>query len=1083
LPAVLLSAAVIGGLVASGLLWAADRRREGVELRRLATAVGSHRTMHARLTGGFSFGQCESAPTPNDSLVVGLLCPARPASSRERDELAQLATAMRSRTDRGTSPAARHASGVWNIVWNNPGAAIQELQAAAQIEPSNARVQSDLGVALLQRAQVGQDPLFILEALIAIDSALALDPVSREARFNRALTLERLFLDKPATEAWSAYLEIDGRSEWANEARQHRRALVEGRADWGASQRELRQAMATGNDSVLRTISRQYPGRVRSEAQRAASTWARGHLDAPTASDSALQQALRLARALGLATSDALWADIMQSIADARVEADRTVLDAGARGILAYDRGDGYLLTLDLDSASVLLATAHRELVRARNPGVHLVAYSQALVPIQRQTPQGNEEALTALRQLSREVPDSYRVLRGLIARTEGLVEGIRGNIDAAIAAYSASAESGRRTHDPSLELRSYGNLTMLFAKARGERAAWEELYKGFRASSRYADTRADVQRFFTLAADNSWRTNPRLAALFQSEAVRLASETMPTQSDTMRVIRALIREAELSARSGLSDRAFRAVRAARAYTSGIQRESVRAMYAADLDLVQGELWLGVNADSAVRVLRDVVQRYRNTDNQLELDRAYLLLASANSAIGQVDSAQRVFQAALAEIDRRRSRFRDPEQRARFLDQARPLIDRFVAFLADRGDNVGALDFMESMRARVLLETLETERRVTDSAVTTVSAVRRSLPDRTYLISYALVGNELMTWLVNRDTIVTYRSPRAARVEYLVGRFSALIASRSTGQEIREVAAELHSLLIAPFAARVKLDSRLVFIPDKSLHFVPFAALFDAAARRFVAQSFEVSSAPSIALYGQSAARYERLRSRTAPSVLAVGNPRFDSRAFALPPLPGAEREAARVAAYYGPRANVLLNANATRRAFLELGKAADVIHFAGHAVVMPEAPLQSYLVLAQDSSAASSGALYAHELFDMQLPRTQLVILSGCETASGRVSETEGVSSLARALFAAGVPAVIASLWAVDDEMTAEFFSRYHAELARGVDPTSALAHTQRRWLVDEVSAWQHIADWAAFELFGGTRSNPETSSTSLAP
>ena len=91
-------------------------------------------------------------------------------------------------------------------------------------------------------------------------------------------------------------------------------------------------------------------------------------------------------------------------------------------------------------------------------------------------------------------------------------------------------------------------------------------------------------------------------------------------------------------------------------------------------------------------------------------------------------------------------------------------------------------------------------------------------------------------------------------------------------------------------------------------------------------------------------------------------------------------------------------------------------------------------------------------------------------------MSETEGASSLARALFAAGVPAVVASLWAVDDEMTAEFFSRFHAELVRGVDPTTALAYTQRQWLADEVSAWQHIADWAAFELFGGTRSMPSS-------
>src|SRR5262249_27145230 len=154
-------------------------------------------------------------------------------------------------------------------------------------------------------------------------------------------------------------------------------------------------------------------------------------------------------------------------------------------------------------------------------------------------------------RRLSHELPDSYRVLQGLIERTEGLVEGSRGNFDAAIAAYGASAATGRRTHEPGLELRSYANLTLLFAKVRGDRAAWAELYKGFRSSSRYADTRDDAQRFFTLAAENSWQRNPRLAALFQSEVVRLNREMVATPSDNKWLISPLTREAELLARSG----------------------------------------------------------------------------------------------------------------------------------------------------------------------------------------------------------------------------------------------------------------------------------------------------------------------------------------------------------------------------------------------------------------------------------------------------------------------------------------------------------------------------------------------------
>src|SRR4029434_613580 len=137
--------------------------------------------------------------------------------------------------------------------------------------------------------------------------------------------------------------------------------------------------------------------------------------------------------------------------------------------------------------------------------------------------------------------------------------------------------------------------------------------------------------------------------------------------------------------------------------------------------------------------------------------------------------------------------------------------------------------------------------------------------------------------------------------------------------------------------------------------------------------------------------------------------------------------------------------------------------------VVRPDAPLLSYLVLAPDEGGAS-GVLTARELFETRLPRTRLAILSGCQTASGRLSETEGASSLARALFAAGVPSVVASLWAVDDQSTAEFCASYHRRLSRGDDPTEALRRTQLEWLSHGKGGWQGFSTWAAFALFGAT-------------
>jgi len=352
-----------------------------------------------------------------------------------------------------------------------------------------------------------------------------------------------------------------------------------------------------------------------------------------------------------------------------------------------------------------------------------------------------------------------------------------------------------------------------------------------------------------------------------------------------------------------------------------------------------------------------------------------------------------------------------------------------------------------------------------------VTELRRVIPPSTTVISYALLDRTLVAWLIRRDGVRMYRTALDAPIDQLVNRFDALLNGPPKEQALRATSARLDELLIGPFRDQLRPETRLVFVPDKRLQFVPFAALFDARSGRFLVESFEVGVAPSLELYAASLARFDSLRSRPPTSVLAVGNPAFDARVFSLPRLPGAEREAVRVAEPYAqPR--LLVGPEATARRFLDAARGADVIHFAGHGVVRPEAPLQSHLVLAPDPAVNSSGQIYARALYDQNFGRTRLAILSGCHTAGGELSDTEGVSSLARALFAAGVPAVIASLWAVDDEQTAEFFAMFHRQVVRGVDPTTLLRQAELQWLKRDANPWRSMSTWAAFELFGATSS-----------
>ena len=91
----------------------------------------------------------------------------------------------------------------------------RQLDASRQ----NARVLNDLAVGLTEFAQTHDDPSALIDAFTAADSAVRLDESLPEAQFTLAVLLEQLYLRSNAIAAWTRYLELDGRSPWAAEAR------------------------------------------------------------------------------------------------------------------------------------------------------------------------------------------------------------------------------------------------------------------------------------------------------------------------------------------------------------------------------------------------------------------------------------------------------------------------------------------------------------------------------------------------------------------------------------------------------------------------------------------------------------------------------------------------------------------------------------------------------------------------------------------------------------------------------------------------------------------------------------------------
>lgn len=114
--------------------------------------------------------------------------------------------------------------------------------------------------------------------------------------------------------------------------------------------------------------------------------------------------------------------------------------------------------------------------------------------------------------------------------------------------------------------------------------------------------------------------------------------------------------------------------------------------------------------------------------------------------------------------------------------------------------------------------------------------------------------------------------------------------------------------------------------------------------------------------------------------------------------------------------------------------------------------------------NSTEDGVLTAYEAQQLQLEGTELVVLSACETAKGKVQNGEGVFGLQRALRIAGAQSLLLSLWAVDDKVGRIFMTTFYEKWLNGLSKTAAFRETQ----LAIKKKYPQPFYWAGFVLIG---------------
>ncbi len=923
------------------------------------------------------------------------------------------------------------------------------------LDPSSAPLASERA-----RGTGGTPALHPLERLERALEAARRDPLQPPAALDRARALEELGLRRQAVEAWRRYLALTSGSPLAEQVRRRIGELVESspRGRWEVERRRLRWTVR-GSDQAVRDLVQRFPQAVREHVEeKTFAEWADAEARGdPDVAERALETAERLGAALLTATGDAMASDAAAALRTAGGDDRRR--EALARGHRLYREGkDAYESYRYADAYPGFLAAAE-ELRRGGSP---FAAWAEYFAGVVERRQRGHEVALARWRRLRPTVVSRYPVLTAHVDWMEGAVASGQGRLGAALSRHRAAFGRLHRARQTAALAQVHFLLAEDLRLLGQPHQAWDHLARALRLHEALRRLSWHVTILENAGETALGLGYPEAAQELASAAVS-AARRLPDSPSLLG--EALLFRSRLRAHSGLFDLAQRDLAEASGLLPRIPDASFRELVTAQALAGEVQLLGASDPRQAIAAATSAMAKRSQAGAGVVLGDLLLERARALLRLELIDQAEADLLSAIEFHEKGRREVAEERFRISYFDRSREAFDEMIRLQLDRRRApLAAHRFAERARARALIDALAP---VNPGPRTLPPGdLRRRLPEDLAVVQYAMLSDRTVAWVLTRERTAVVQRPFSARVlDAAVARLLRAIA-RGDRDGYRVHAARLHEELVQPLARLLPAGAEVVFVPDRSLHALPFAALVDAESGRHLVEERAVSVAPSLTLLSASLAREAALARDAARRLLVAGDPAFDRDAFpALPDLPGARAEAESIAGLYA-QAHLLLGHEVTEERFLELAATSTIVHFTGHALANQEFPMLSHLVLARTAGPVGDGMLTAREIADTDLRATRLVVLSACRTARSAISPGEGVLGLARAFLAAGVPNVVASLWNVEDRDGEALFEQFHRRYRVGMPAAAALREAQLALLRDPVSGSSDPAVWAAFEL-----------------
>ncbi|WP_282086181.1 CHAT domain-containing protein [Aquimarina algiphila] len=357
-----------------------------------------------------------------------------------------------------------------------------------------------------------------------------------------------------------------------------------------------------------------------------------------------------------------------------------------------------------------------------------------------------------------------------------------------------------------------------------------------------------------------------------------------------------------------------------------------------------------------------------------------------------------------------------------------------------------------------------------------IAQVQEKIQENTSIIEYFVAGDIVYVFVVSKNNF-SVKEININNLNEKILQFHTAIKSKDNSA-YRKIGYHLYQQLIEPLDF-IEDHENLIIIPDGILWQLNFDLLLteDINSKNpkhlsYLLKKQVISYANSIHLFFSN----QYANSPVLKECLAFSFSNFND----LPPpnpelnlvtrgvdddLPGTREEIKEISKIIN--GSYFYDKNSIETNFKNHADQYALLHLALHGELDHENPENSKLYFTKTNDSLQDNYLYNHELYAMDIP-AELVVLSACNTGSGKISKGEGIMSLGRAFQYAGTKSLVLTNWEVSDETTPELMKNFYTNLKEGMSKSKALQQAKLQYL-NSVDVY-HSAPfyWGAFYLIG---------------